>query len=87
MSRDSMLRDMHVFERDGWSVEPSSYQIRNPDGTPGGWIAQAHVWHTEGRDTVAQAVLEREPRVYDTESEANAIAFKVGYAWLKQHAA
>lgn len=34
----------------GWKPRVASYQIRKTDGTPGGWVAQFHVWHEEGKD-------------------------------------
>jgi hypothetical protein len=87
MMREEIIRMVKQFEERGWRLQPSSYQIRNRDGSPGGWIAQVHIWHDLPNESVVQPLLEREPRVYDSEEAANNSALSLGYSWLRQHAA
>lgn len=87
MSAEDTVREMEAFRKRGWWLNPSSYQIRQPDGEPGGWIAQVHVFHETYRETTILPLLEVETRVYDTAEEANAVAVRMGYAWLTTNAA
>jgi hypothetical protein len=91
--RSEMTRDHHYNElgarhekvsKKGWSLQPSSYQIRNADHTPGGWIAQVHVMHDTYDATTMQPLMEKDPKIYPTQAEANYWAMRMGVAWLEK---
>jgi len=70
----------------GWRLDPSSYQIRNPDGTPGGWIAQVHVWRDTYESSTVRPLLEKDIKVYPSANEANRVALLMGITWLERNA-
>lgn len=69
-----------------WRLEPSSYQIRNHDGTPGGWIAQVHIWREDYHSLTVQPLVEKNMRVHATADDANAVALWMGLHWLEAKA-
>ena len=93
IDRSEMKDEHHVnelvaryarFEGSGWRLQPSSYQLRNADGSPGGWIAQVHVWHDTRESSTVQPLQEVDPRVYPTQGQANFMALRMGVKWLEQ---
>jgi hypothetical protein len=71
------------FKDSNWRLQPSSYQIRNSDLSPGGWIAQVHVWHDTHESSTVQPLQERDPKVYDSQDEAEFRAMRIGVRWLE----
>ena len=67
-----------------FDLEPTSYQIRNPDGSPGGWIAQVSVWENESDSSTVTPFWPTASKVYDTEDAANAVAMLEGLRWLEE---
>jgi hypothetical protein len=65
-------------------VEPTSYQIRNEDGTPGGWIAQVAIWENESDSSTVTPFWPTASKVYPSEDDANAAAVWGGLQWLEQ---
>lgn len=93
INRSEMTREHHYNElgaryervaKDGWSIQNSSYQVRNPDHTPRGWIAQVHVMHDTYDGTTMQPLTQVDPQIYDTQAEANYWAMRIGIAWLEK---
>jgi hypothetical protein len=70
----------------GATSDPSSYQIRNQDGTPGGWIAQVHVWKDTYESSTVRPLLEKDIKVYPSANEANRVALLMGITWLQRNA-
>lgn len=85
MTREEFLERYKRFE-DRWRLEPSSYQIRNKDGSPGGWVAQVHVWEDRGDSSTVRPLLQRELKIYDTPDQANYVALRMGLRWLEENA-
>jgi hypothetical protein len=76
------------LHREGWQQpKPSSYQIRKPDGSPGGWVAQVHIIKDTYDAMTYQPLLEKDPKIYSSKEEADKVAIRMGWAWLRQHAA
>jgi len=69
-----------------WDLMPAAYQIRNPDGSPGGWIAQVRVIENRSDAMVITPLLEKNVAVYESEERANSIAMLMGLGWLKNKA-
>jgi hypothetical protein len=93
INRSEMTREHHYNElgaryervaKDGWSIQTSSYQVRNSDHTPRGWIAQVHVMHDTYDATTMQPLMQKDPQIYDTQGEANYWAMRIGIAWLEK---
>ncbi len=85
MTEQEVLERYRSFNEKGWRAEPSSYQIRNRDGSKGGWVAQVHIVHDTYHELSFQPLLERDVKTYNSPEEANAIAFSLGLRWLEEH--
>lgn len=76
------------LEREGWQPpKASSYQIRNSDGTPGGWVAQVYLVRESNRDVTYQPLMETNVRIYKTKDEADRVALQMGWSWLRRRVA
>ena len=84
-SQDATDRYAEYIKR-GWRLQPSSYEIRNAEGKPGGWVAQVHVLHDTHDSLSFQPLLERDVKIYDTAEEANQVALRLGLVWLDNNA-
>jgi hypothetical protein len=82
MNGEQLERFERALREHGWRWEPSSYQIRNRDGSPGAWIAQAHIWHETPRDLTVQPLMETDVKLYDSKENADAIAAGLAFGWL-----
>lgn len=69
-----------------WKLQVSSYQIRNPDGTAGGWVPQVHVWEERGGQTTIRPLTQKDIKIYDSQAEADEVAMRMGAGWLKNNA-
>ncbi|HEX3465780.1 MAG TPA: hypothetical protein VHS78_17150 [Candidatus Elarobacter sp.] len=67
-----------------FELQPTSYQIRNPDGSPGGWIAQVSVWENEYDSSTVMPLWPTGSEVYPTEDDANRAALWGGLRWLEE---
>lgn len=74
---------MKPFAEQGWLLKPSSYQIRNPDGSVGGWVAQVHVMRDTFESLTMQPLQQTDVKIYDSADEANSIALWMGLRWLE----
>jgi hypothetical protein len=74
------------FERfkDRFELQPTSYQIRNADGSPGGWIAQVSVWENEYDSSTVVPFWPTGSKTYPSEDEANSAALWGGLHWLEE---
>jgi len=70
--------------RGRFQIEPVSYQIRNEDGSPGGWISKVDIWENEADSSTITEMFPTGPKVYTSEDDANSVAFWDGLAWLEQ---
>ena len=68
-----------------WDLQPTSYQLRKPDGSAGGWIAQVRVWQNLVDQQIVTPLMEKEPKVYGTVEEANTVGLWLGLNWLERH--
>jgi hypothetical protein len=84
MNDDDFMERYRPFISRGWTLRPSSYQIRNPDHTAGPWVAQVHVFHETAEETTVQSLLERDIRFYDDADHANNVALWMGLRWLEE---
>jgi len=76
------------LERNGWKPpKVSSYQIRNSDGSPGGWVAQVYLVRESSRDITYQPLTEKNVRIYQTKEEADNVALRMGLDWLRRRVA
>jgi hypothetical protein len=71
------------LQRAGWRPELSSYQIRNRDGTPGGWVAQVHIWHDGDSKLTVTPLLENNVKIYDSKEQADKAAVLLAVSWLR----
>ncbi len=69
--------------KDRYELEPASYQIRNDDGSPGGWISKVDVWENESDSSTISPLWPTGPKVYNSAAEANAAAIWGGLQWLE----
>jgi hypothetical protein len=67
-----------------FELQPTSYQIRNADGTPGGWIAQVSVWENEYDSSTVMPIWPTGSTVYPSEADANRVALLGGLEWLEE---
>lgn len=63
----------------------ASYQVLNRDGTPGGWVAQFHIWHETARDLTFLPLLERPLRIRTSKEEADHVSASLGLEWLRRN--
>lgn len=69
-----------------WTLMPASYQIRNPDGSPGGWVAQVRLIENRSDAMVIRPLTQRDIVLYETRDQANSIAGLLGLNWLESNA-
>jgi hypothetical protein len=84
-SQDATARYAEYTKR-GWRLEPSSYQIRDSEGKPGGWVAQVHVLRDTYDSLSFQPLLERDVKIYESVEQANQVALRLGLEWLDKNA-
>lgn len=82
MSPEEFQRFENGLRERGWRWEPSSYQIRNRDGSPGPWVAQVHIWHETPYDLTVQPLMETDVKLYESREKANEVAARLAFGWL-----
>jgi hypothetical protein len=70
--------------KEKFQLHPSSYQIREEDGSPGKWIARVDVWELHAEHSIVTPFWPSGYRRYDSEEAANSAALWEGLEWLEQ---
>lgn len=85
LSKESIEKRLSRFAGK-WNLQPASYQLRNPDGSKGGWVAQVRVLNFTDDALKIQPLMETNVMIYDTAEEANTRAVLMGLNWLESNA-
>jgi hypothetical protein len=68
----------------GYTIEAASYKARREDSDPWRWVAKAIVVRNN-RDIVEhQPLTDAQARFFDTQEEADALAFQLGRVWIDE---
>ena len=79
----AFLRRFEPFE-DRFDLQPTSYQIRNEDGSPGAWIAQVQVWERRADESLVTPMFPTGNKRHASKAVADAIALWEGLRWLEE---
>jgi hypothetical protein len=84
-TREDFIRRFKRFQKD-FGLHPNSYQIRNSDGTPGGWIAMVGIWDNRNlEESIVKQLYQVEPEKYGSKDEADGVALWMGLRWLEDN--
>jgi hypothetical protein len=86
MAKEKSMKERLARYVGKWDLQPASYQIRNPDGTEGGWVPQVRVLEITTDALTVRPIMEKNVVVCDSKEEANSRALLIGLLWLENNA-
>ena len=80
--QEDFIRRMKQFPN--VQLQPSSYQLRNQDGSPGAWASRVHVWDNRHDASIVTPIWPTPKKHYTSRDAANATAMWLALKWLEE---